>query len=889
MEFFLSFFITICNAGYQASIAIGVLLLVRYILGRLKFPRRYICLLWGIPFLRLLLPGFRFRSILSLMPKHYEPVPQNIMSMPQPGVSTGLPYIDQSVNRFLASPGMVETADPAAAARMAETGSPVQWLMLTLASIWAAGMVLYALYGLVSLLHLKQRIRTAVSWDKSRDDSCGFTDSKSAGWTAGNIPSIYLADDIPTAFVLGLFRPCIYIPANLSPETVEPVVRHEKTHIRRRDHLVKIMAFALLGIYWFHPPVWIAFFFLNRDLEYACDETVVEGQDTEYRKRYSAALLALSTDRRWPAVFPLAFSEGNLKSRIRNIAACRKPVLWVSILAFALAGTLGISLLASPEEEKQAETAAGMTEPAVRVETEEKEQIRDEENVSLPLKLTGLTGEEAAEAYMPVFRAYLECPNESYFAWVEEAAAEMSKVIQGENEPGGKIRHDSEDVLAYQSSWEDQDPGWKKLFTENGYKEFFTSYRNGFHTYQNIVHDIGAVTKIQDLQLSARDIGYNWTCTVRLIEDPADPEVYTDYTLEGLIRTAEDGRVDYFERKTEQGLSARLGNRLQEMVREQINISADGPTAILTIPQESGEGREANEEIPLTPPAVDLAAPYGADPVELLYADEGEIVFAGYFGLFVYSKEENRIIRAVDLAAIGCQFTQGDAACEKMISYNGEKVLLHPMNAEYLYIYDIPANRLQKSPGLDLLDSVNFTSHTVQSPGGDGTYAYDVWQDSDGILHATYISELWTDIGRMYWFDNMPDDGLSDTIMRPLFPPQGYEEAVPFHDPGEVHDLTEIAMRIKGEMRTTTDPEVLRRVEELFSEAEWQKDGSGCPVYDCMYFTRKDGVTGFLNPATDSCNMLRMSDGWVRYRTDSGSSEEFWTLFDGWLEALWAQ
>ena len=877
MGVFISLFITICNAGYQASIAVGILILVRFIMMRLRFPRRYICFLWLIPFLRLMLPVIRFNSAISLMPEHYEPIPTDITVIEQTGVSTGQPYIDRTVNRFLGTSPVLENTSAAVSAE--GIGSPVQWTMQILVSIWVAGIILLTTYELVSLLMLRKKISTAVLYDAMMDSSSDLLHDREGRNKRDRSYRVYLADGLSTAFVLGLLHPCIYLPSDISPEAAELVIWHEYVHIRRRDHLVKIAAFILLGIYWFHPLIWAAFILMNRDMEFACDEMAVEGSDPEYRRRYSAALLTLSVGRIRVLDFPLAFSEGNPKSRIRNIASYRKPVLWVSIISAVVVCTLGISLLASPQKSEvntEADSEAAATLSAAG----------DEQAVVEPIPWERMSEEEAAAVYMPIFRAYLECPDTAYFAWVEEIAEELQRIADGEAEPGEENWYYSDGILSADTPWEQMHPEWSELFTENGYKEFLSSYKNGFFTYQQAVHDIGAVTEIRELQLSSRDIGYDWTCTVRLYENPEDRGSYSEFTLEGLIRKADDGRVDYFERKTEQGLSVRLSRRLEELAQELADGSSDGPTETWTAARDS---EESNVEIPVISPTVDLAGAYGANPVELLYADESRIVFAGYFGLFVYAKKENRIIRGVDLSAIGCQFTQGDAACEKKIYYNGEKVLLHPMNAEYVYIYDIPENRLEKSLELDLIDNVNYTSHTVMSPGGDGTYAYDTWVDQDGVLHATCISELWGEIGRMYWFDALPDDWTGDSIMRPLFPAQGYEKAVPFDDPAEVRDLTEIAMRIKGEMRTVADPEILESVEKLFSDSERQENGSGCPFYDCMYFTRKDGVIGFLNPATDSCNILRTSSGWYKYRTDSGSNEEFWSLFDGWLEALWAQ
>ena len=80
------------------------------------------------------------------------------------------------------------------------------------------------LYGFASLLRLRRRL---VGTARLRDN-------------------VYLADHIPTAFVLGVFRPRIYLPSSLSVEEQRYILLHEQAHIRRGDHLVLLAGFFCL-------------------------------------------------------------------------------------------------------------------------------------------------------------------------------------------------------------------------------------------------------------------------------------------------------------------------------------------------------------------------------------------------------------------------------------------------------------------------------------------------------------------------------------------------------------------------------------------------------------------------------------------------------------------
>jgi len=79
--------------------------------------------------------------------------------------------------------------------------------------------------------------------------------------------------------------------------------------------------------------VWVAFLLAGKDMEMRCDESVVSGLGSEVRADYASALLKFSTGRRNIGAVPLAFGEGDPKSRIRNIIGWKKPATWAVIAA----------------------------------------------------------------------------------------------------------------------------------------------------------------------------------------------------------------------------------------------------------------------------------------------------------------------------------------------------------------------------------------------------------------------------------------------------------------------------------------------------------------------------------------------------------------------------
>jgi len=62
------------------------------------------------------------------------------------------------------------------------------------------------------------------------------------------------------------------------------ILLHEQIHIRRKDYIIKILAFLILSIHWFNPLVWIAFRLMSKDMELSCDERVLKEMDENIKK-----------------------------------------------------------------------------------------------------------------------------------------------------------------------------------------------------------------------------------------------------------------------------------------------------------------------------------------------------------------------------------------------------------------------------------------------------------------------------------------------------------------------------------------------------------------------------------------------------------------------------
>lgn len=128
-----------------------------------------------------------------------------------------------------------------------------------------------------------------------------------------------ICDQINDAFVFGLFHPCIYLPSGLKPEYLASVLAHERAHVQRRDYLWKFLGYLLLSVYCFHPLVWVTYILFCKDIELACDETVIQNMGTEERAAYSHSLLYFSTQNRNFYPGSPAFGKNDMKERIRYV------------------------------------------------------------------------------------------------------------------------------------------------------------------------------------------------------------------------------------------------------------------------------------------------------------------------------------------------------------------------------------------------------------------------------------------------------------------------------------------------------------------------------------------------------------------------------------------
>jgi hypothetical protein len=91
---------------------------------------------------------------------------------------------------------------------------------------------------------------------------------------------------------------------------------------------------------------------MSRDMEMACDESVLHKMNQDARGGYSSSLLSLSVKRNGVFVAnPLAFGESHVKARIKNVLNYKRPRFWVVAFSIVIVTAVGIGLTADPKSE----------------------------------------------------------------------------------------------------------------------------------------------------------------------------------------------------------------------------------------------------------------------------------------------------------------------------------------------------------------------------------------------------------------------------------------------------------------------------------------------------------------------------------------------------------
>ena len=306
---------------WGGAAAVGALA-VSAALRRAHTPSRWLCWLW-------LAVGVRFA------------LPWGIpLTLPRPQ-NQQLAQAAETVQALAEAPAPV--ARPAVQAAPAQA-APAPWyegltVWHLLAAVWALGVLVLAVRAVAGYVRLRRTVALACK----TPEGC------------------YSGSCVPAPFTLGILRPRIYLPGSLTGAARQAVLLHERTHLRRRDPVVKPLYYAVVCLHWFNPLAWLAFRQLEREMEAACDEAAVRGCDAAARNAYCESLLQYALQGRMTPA-SLAFGQGSVKQRIVHLLHYRRLGAGALLLCAVAVGLSVTACMMRPRvAEATPETAA---EPA---------------------------------------------------------------------------------------------------------------------------------------------------------------------------------------------------------------------------------------------------------------------------------------------------------------------------------------------------------------------------------------------------------------------------------------------------------------------------------------------------------------------------------------------
>lgn len=330
-------FLKLLNMSFTGACAVLIILLVRLCFK--KLPKKYVCILWAVVLIRLLCP-FTIPTFVAEQPDIPEPIPSDIMEAATPYIHSEIDVVDNAVNRVLEQ-NFTPSEDT-----FKQSANPLQIVMEIGAYVWCAGIAAMLIYTAWNLLRFQKWVKEAVP-DKLLGER------------------IYRCS-VETPVVTGSLKPRIYLPFDLAEQQLAHVIAHEKMHIQRKDHLLKVLFYIAVIVHWFNPLVWLAYRLLERDMEMACDEAVLEKLGAEEMASYCESLLELASSKNHFVGNPVAFGESDVKVRIKNLLNYKKPYLWGTIIAIVVIIIAAVTCLSSPAGGEN--TEASVAEKMVSVD-----------------------------------------------------------------------------------------------------------------------------------------------------------------------------------------------------------------------------------------------------------------------------------------------------------------------------------------------------------------------------------------------------------------------------------------------------------------------------------------------------------------------------------------
>lgn len=309
----------------QMSFAGAILILAIIVIRALainKLPKKTFLALWGVALLRLLIP-FSLPSIFSA----YSAIGRSAPAMQALQRTSAANFFPTASNRMMTTIPRVSHAG--------ETGMMVSvW-----AVVWTVGVFVCFLFFAISYIRCRREFQTSLPVENE------FANDWLAAHRTGRPIIIRQSSRISAPLTYGVFRPVILMPKGTNwndTKSLQYILAHEYTHIRRFDAVTKLILTAALCIHWFNPLVWAMYNLANRDIELSCDEAVVRLFGDGNKSTYARTLIRMEETKSGLTPLCNSFSKNAIEERVTAIMKIKKVSLIGIFVAVALVAVLTV-------------------------------------------------------------------------------------------------------------------------------------------------------------------------------------------------------------------------------------------------------------------------------------------------------------------------------------------------------------------------------------------------------------------------------------------------------------------------------------------------------------------------------------------------------------------
>ena len=333
-DFGIRFFI--CNILICAII--GILLMIKKVLknhltSRMQFNLWFLLLgLLAVPFIPV--RPVQFSQIISLLDKWKNTTSAGMETVTETAVNMEASGTARQMNDFALS---VSSKTPSV-------------IGLILLGIWITGIFAMLLLVIKSKTRLNTLKKSALPL-QNREVHILYINCLSELKIKKDIP-IYSTAFLKSPIIVGLFKPCIYLPIHLISDfnavDMRYILLHELQHYKHKDAIASYLMNLFGVLYWFNPLVWYALREMRSDREVACDTSVLKLLNENDYEDYGDTLINFA-EKISLSPFPFAAGiSGNMKQmqkRIINISSYENPSVWKKIKGFTAFGIIAVMLL----------------------------------------------------------------------------------------------------------------------------------------------------------------------------------------------------------------------------------------------------------------------------------------------------------------------------------------------------------------------------------------------------------------------------------------------------------------------------------------------------------------------------------------------------------------